>query len=292
MRPPVTISLPPIPLQFLYLLVCYSMRSIHQLAVAATFAPLVFASLAFAQPKETPWVDTTGPIPSDAVVIFNGKKPHLLAGPNGGEAPWPIEDGAIVCDPSKQGPNQGLWTKLHFRDAQIHVEFSVPLEKKRGEASGNSGVYLHGLFEQQILNSHKNPSRAKSMVGALYGFSAPKVNAARAPGEWQVYDILFRAPRRDEKGEPTEAGSVTTLLNGVAVQINTTFTKRKSVYTPLYFNTTPYAERIRASLLKTGCGPFQLQNHNSPVRFRNIWIRPLDKKSFFFEADGPADEEK
>ena len=201
---------------------------------------------------------------------------------------WPIKDGALECDPSKQGPNQGLWTRLHFRDAQIHVEFSVPQEKKGGEASGNSGVYLHGLFEQQILNSFKNRSRPKSMVGALYGFSAPLVNASRAPKTWQAYDIIFRAPRRDAEGEPIEPGSVTTLLNGVVVQINTQFSKRKSVYTPLYFNTTPYAIRVRESLLKTGCGPFQLQNHNSPVRFRNIWIRPLDDKSFVFEKDGPS----
>ena len=268
------------------------MRSTPHIALFsfALLQTLVCASLALAQPEEVAWVDTSTPIPSDAVVIFNGKSPHLLAGPNGGEAPWPIEDGAITCDPSKQGPNQGLWTKLHFRDAQIHVEFAAPKENKRGESSGNSGVYLHGLFEQQILNSYKNKSRAKSMVGALYGFSAPMVNAARPPGEWQVYDILFRAPRRDAEGKPVEAGSVTTFLNGVVVQINTQFTTRKSVYTPLYFNTTPYAERIRASVLKTGCGPFQLQNHNSPVKFRNIWIRPLDDKAFYFEHE-PADKQ-
>lgn len=229
------------------------------------------------------WVDTIGPVPSDAVVVFDGKNTDMLAGPDGGEVPWPIRDGALVCDPGKQVQQQGLWTRLHFRDAQIHVEFAVPDGGKKGEAAGNSGVYLHGLFEQQILNSYKNPSRPTGMSGALYGFKAPLVNASRAPGVWQVYDIVFRAPRRDAKGNPTEPGSVTTLLNGVVVQVDTKFTKRKSVYTPLYFRTTPYAERIRASLLKTGCGPFQLQNHNSPVKFRNIWIRPLDNKSFVFE---------
>ena len=88
-----------------------------------------------------------------------------------------------------------------------------------------------------------------------------------------------------EAGEPVEPGSVTTLLNGVVVQINTEFSKRKSVYTPLHYRTTDYAKRIRDSVLKTGCGPFQLQDHNSPVRFRNIWIRPLDDKSFVFEAE-------
>ncbi|MCA9176742.1 MAG: DUF1080 domain-containing protein [Planctomycetales bacterium] len=237
------------------------------------------------QSEPLPWVDTSRAVPSDAVVIFDGKGPGLLVGPDGGKPPWPIRDGAIVCDPGQQATQQGLWTKLHFRDAQIHAEFSVPAESKSGESSGNSGVYLHGLFEQQILNSFKNASRPTSMIGALYGFQAPLVNASRPPGEWQAYDIIFKAPRRDEKGEAVEPGMVTTLLNGVVVQINTPFKKHKSVYTPLHFRTTPYAERIRASLLKTGCGPFQLQNHNSPVSFRNIWIRPLDDKSFLFETE-------
>lgn len=240
-----------------------------------------------------PWVDTSGPVPSDAVVIFDGKSTEMLAGPNGGPCTWPVEDGELVCVPGQQRQQQGVWTRLHFRDAQIHVEFAVPNDGK-GEDSGNSGVYLHGLFEQQILNSYKNTSKPKGMVGALYGFNAPLVNAARAPGEWQVYDIIFRAPRRDEQGEPVEPGSVTTLLNGVVVQIGAEFLKHRSVYTPLHFRTTPYAERIRESLLKTGCGPFQLQDHNSSVRFRNIWIRPLDDKAFVFEdgeKDGAGDQD-
>lgn len=251
-------------------------------------AAMVLAAIATSAAADdgVPWVDTSGPVPADAVVIFDGKNVDMLAGPDGGPCAWPVRDGVLVCEPGKQRQQQGMWTRLHFRDAQIHVEFAVPSDGK-GEDSGNSGIYLHGLFEQQILNSYKNPSRPKGMVGALYGFQPPLVNAARAPGAWQAYDIIFRAPRRNEQGEPVEPGAVTTLLNGVVVQINTEFSKRKSVYTPLYFRTTPYAEKIRESVLKTGCGPFQLQDHNSAVRFRNIWIRPLDDKSFVFKPAEP-----
>lgn len=252
--------------------------------LGVTLAP-PFCWLAAVAEDPPAWVDTSGQAPSDAVVIFDGKKTDMLAGPDGGAVTWPIEDGALVCTPQQQPQQQGLWTRLHFRDAQIHVEFSTPASSKRGESKGNSGVYLHGLFEQQILDSYQNDSRPIGMVGALYGFRPPLANGARPPGQWQSYDIVFKAPRRNAEGQPIEPGSVTTLLNGVLVQWNTEFTKRKSVFTPLYFRTTPYAVRIRESLLKTGCGPLQLQDHSSPVRFRNIWIRPLDDKAFVFEAD-------
>ena len=251
------------------------------------FAPVVSS----AAEDVPPWVDTSGAVPSDAVIIFDGQNTDMLAGSDGGPCNWPVIDGAIVCEPKSQARQQGLWTRLHFRDAQIHVEFLVPESKRKGEGAGNSGLYLHGLFEQQILNSFQNPTRPVAMIGAIYGIRPPLVNAARKPGQWQVYDVIFKAPRRDAKGEPVEAGSVTTLLNGVLVQHATPITRRTSTYTPLYFRTTPYAERIRQNLLATGCGPLQLQDHDNPVRFRNIWIRPLDDKSFMFEPKAPCDKE-
>jgi hypothetical protein len=232
--------------------------------------------------KIPPHVDSETGIPSDAVVIFAGEATDMLAGPDGGRCNWPVRDGALVCDPKGQQRQQGLWTLLHFHDAQIHVEFAVPKDKRRGGGAGNSGLYLHGLFEQQILNSFRNPTPPMQMVGAVYGIRPPLVNAARRPGSWQTYDIIFRAPRRDAGGKPVAAGSITTLLNGILIQEATPITKRVSKYTPLYFRTTPYAERIRKSLLECGSGPLQLQDHDNPVRFRNLWIRPLDDRAFVF----------
>jgi hypothetical protein len=229
-------------------------------------------------------VDTSKAVPSDAVVIFNGKNTDMLVGPNGEKCRWQVKDGSLICKTVKGRRQHGLWTKFHFRDAQIHVEFLVPETKRKGEGAGNSGLYFHGLFEQQILNSFQNPSKPKTMNGALYKISPPLVNASRKTGVWQSYDIIYRAPRRNQKGEPTEAGSFTTLLNGVLVQHHVQIKKRVSSYAPMYFRSSPYTKKLLASLLKTEAGPLQLQDHGNPVQFRNIWIRPLDKNSFVFGA--------
>lgn len=250
----------------------------------AFFAVIAIATSAVTAADSAPRsVDTTKNVPSDAIVIFDGKHARMLVGPNGEPSRSELKDGILTCRTIKGKRQKGLWTRLHFRDAQIHVEFRVPKTKRKGEGAGNSGLYLHGLFEQQILNSHGNPSKPKSMNGALYKIRPPLVNASRPVNVWQSYDIIYRAPRRDQKGEPIKPGSVTTLLNGVLVQHATPITKRVSTYAPLYFRPTPYAKRIRTSLLKTGAGPMQLQDHGNPVQFRNIWIRPLDDKSFVFE---------
>lgn len=230
-----------------------------------------------------PRVDTSAPAPSDAVVIFNGGRTDRLVAADGTPCNWPVVDGALVCDPSKQERQQGLWTKLHFRDAQIHAEFMIPPRDPKLAETGNSGLYLHGLFELQIIDSFDTPMSSMTLTGSLYGFRPPLVNASRPRGQWQTFDIVFRAPRRDAKGQPIEPGSVTAFLNGVLVQNGTTFLRHVSKWTPLYYRTTPYAVKIRESLLATECGPLQLQNHESPVRFRNIWIRPLDDKAFVFE---------
>lgn len=198
-------------------------------------------------------VDTASGRPDDAVVIFDGKDTAMLAGPNGGPFNWALEDGSIIVKPGQQERQQGL--------------------------------YLHGLFELQIIDSFNNAMDAMDSTGSLYKFSPPLVDATRDVDVWQSYDVIFIAPRRDESGKPVKPGSITVLLNGVLVQHNTPFSEHLSIYTPLHFRTTPYAERIRESLMKTGCGPMQLQDHDHPVRFRNIWIRPLDDKAFVFEGE-------
>ena len=122
-------------------------------------------------------------------------------------------------------------------------------------------------------------------MGALYGIAPPLVNAARKPGQWQVYDILYTAPRRDERGKVVQPGEITALFNGVLVQHKTHFTESVSRFHPLRYRKTPYTDKILESILKTDCGPLFLQDHGSPVRFRNLWIRPLDDKAGVFKAE-------
>jgi hypothetical protein len=242
----------------------------------------IWASLAFSgmcQAEEQPKVvDTTpGRPPSDAVVLFAGGSTDAFLNVKGTPCQWPVVDGAMVVK------NGFIVSKLHFRDAQIHVEFAVPDEKKKGGWAGNSGVYIFGMYEMQILDSFQNPVEPKETLGALYGISPPLVNAARKLNEWQVYEIVYVAPRRDAKGKVAEPGSITALLNGVLVQHNAHFTESVSRWNPLRYQTTPYTDKILASILKTGCGPLFLQDHHgSPVRFRNIWLRPLDHKAKAF----------
>jgi hypothetical protein len=229
-----------------------------------------------------PRVETTNSIPSDAIVIFDGKNTDMLVGPDGAECRWPIEDGALCCDATRKARQLGLWTKQHFKDAQIHAEVYVPVTDRRGQDAGNSGLYLHGLFEMQILDSYQNRVDPIHSMGAIYSINPPLVNATRPPGSWQTYDIIYRAPKRDEKGEPIAAGSVTALLNGVLVQDHAPILRHVSVYAPLYAQRTAYSRSIRESVLKTGAGPLWLQDHDSPVKFRNIWIRPLDENASVF----------
>jgi hypothetical protein len=214
-----------------------------------------------------------GKPPSDAIVLFDGRGTGQFLNTKGEPCHWPVVDGAMEV---REG---FIVSKLHFRDAQLHVEFAVPKDGKKGGWAGNSGVYLFGMYELQILNSHQNPVEPKETVGAIYGISPPRVNAARRPGEWQVYDIVYIAPRRDGQGKIAEPGSITALLNGVLVQHNARFTESISRWNPLRYKKTAYTDKILAGILKTGCGPLFLQDHGSPVRFRNVWIRPLDDKA-------------
>jgi hypothetical protein len=139
------------------------------------------------------------------------------------------------------------------------------------------------MYELQILNSYENPVDPKETVGAVYGISPPLVNAARKPGEWQLYDIFYTAPRRDGKGKVVEPGEITAMLNGVLVQHKVHFTESVSRWNPLVYQKTAYTDKILASIRKTGCGPLFLQDHGSPVKFRNIWLRPLDDKAKLFQ---------
>jgi len=219
--------------------------------------------------------------PEDAIVLFDGQDTNLFLSKEGGEIDWPIEDGTLVSTRG-QGRSNHLISKLHFRDADIHVEFMLP-EK----TSGNSGVYIHGNYELQIFNSFGKKKIEMGDAGAIYGFSKPLVNACRKPGEWQVYDIRYRAPRRDDSGEIVKEGSITAWLNGQKVQDNATFGEPRSKYHPYRYKTTPYLQEIWKQQKKATTGPVFLQDHDSPVRFRNVWLQPLDDCAALYE---PADE--
>ena len=218
------------------------------------------------------------PRPKGAIVLLDEKDNHTFSNMAGEKINWPIKDGVIISTP--KGNKNHLVSKLHFRDADIHVEFMLP-EK----GPGNSGVYIHGNYEVQILNSFGKKKITQEDAGSLYGFSKPLENACRKPGEWQVFDIRYRAPRRNETGTIIENGTVTVWFNGKKVQDGTTFGEPKSAFHPFRFGTTPYLEKIRDRQKKTMTGPVFLQDHGNPVKFRNVWVRPADDHAFIYNPD-------
>lgn len=217
------------------------------------------------------------PAPKGATVLLDEKGKHSFLSMAGEKPDWPVEDGALVSTSNKKNQNHVVST-LHFRDADIHVEFLLP-EK----GTGNSGVYIHGNYEVQILNSFGKEKVTQEDAGALYGFSVPLVNACRKPGEWQVFDIRYRAPRRDDAGKITENGTVTVWFNGKKVQDGTQFGEPKSTFHPFRFGNTPYLDKIRDQQKKTATGPVFLQDHGNPVRFRNVWVLPADDRAFVYD---------
>lgn len=245
------------------------MKAFLELASLGALVAGPMVGIAKGEEREAPLAMVATPDgkpPSDAIVIFDGQNTDALVSRDGKPCLWPIQDGALVAQ-----HDGGLWTKLRFRDAQVHVEFATP---KKGE--GNSGLYFHGLFEMQIINMHGSNSVDTHSAGALYGIAAPLVNAARPPGAWQSYDIVYAGPRRDSTGKVTQSGTITALLNGVLVQNHVEFREHVSPYTPLLNRPNSYVTAMRAELMKTDIGPLHLQDHEAPVRFRNIWIRRLD----------------
>ncbi|MCA9269350.1 MAG: DUF1080 domain-containing protein, partial [Planctomycetales bacterium] len=222
--------------------------------------------------------------PEGAIVLFGGADDNQFLSKVGGDVDWPITDGALVSTRGQSRSNH-IVSKLHFRDADIHVEFQVD-----PKGSGNSGIYIHGNYELQIFDSFGKEQPTMQDEGAVYGFAPPLVNAARKAGEWQVYDIRYRAPRRDESGKIVEEGRITAWLNGQKVQQDTPVGEPRSTFHPFRYRTTPYLGKIWEQQKRTGVGPVFLQDHDSPTRFRNVWVRPLDDKSFIYtEAAGDAD---
>jgi hypothetical protein len=214
--------------------------------------------------------------PKGALVLLDDKGTHSFLSMAGEKIDWPFADGALVST-AKKNQNH-IVSKLHFKDADIHVEFLLP---EKGPA--NSGVYIHGHYEIQILNSFGKEKVTQDDAGAVYGFSPPLENACRKPGEWQVFDIRYRAPRRDAAGKITEMGTASVWFNGKKVQDGATFGEPKSTFHPFRFGNTPYLDAIRDQQKKTSVGPVFLQDHGNPVRFRNVWVLPADDRAFVYE---------
>ncbi len=204
--------------------------------------------------------DSPGHAPSDAVVLFDGKDLSRWAHKDGSAAKWKVENGYAEVV-AKTGY---IYTREAFGDCQLHVEFAEPVPPKgESQERGNSGVFLMGLYEIQVLDSYENKTYADGQAAAVYGQYPPVVNASRPPGQWQTYDIVFHAPRFAKDGKLLRPARATVLHNGVLVQDNVTLT-----------GPTEHGERppYKAHPEKL---PLALQDHGDPVRYRNIWIREL-----------------
>jgi len=209
--------------------------------------------------------DAPGKPPSDAIVLFDGTDLSAFkSAKTGGPAPWKVENGYVeVVDKSGY-----IETKQAFGDIQLHVEFRTPTPPKgRSQERGNSGVYFMGRYEVQVLDSYENKTYPDGQAAALYGQYPPLVNASRPPGTWQVYDIAFEAPRFDAQGKAVKPARVTVFHNGVLVQ-------HASEYTgPSGHKVRPPYKAHAAKL------PLRIQDHENPVRFRNIWVRELQPRA-------------
>ena len=200
-------------------------------------------------------IDQPGAPPSDAVVLFDGKT--LDKWTNGDK--WVIADGAATV---KGGD---ITTKDKFGDCQLHVEFATPaVVKGSGQGRGNSGVFLMGRYEVQVLDSVDNKTYFDGQCASLYKQTPPMVNVCRKPGEWQTYDILFTAPRMTADGTVEKPATVTVMQNGVCVQNHYELTGNT------YFDRAASYDKPHPAT-----APIRLQNHGNPVRFRNIWVREL-----------------
>jgi len=204
-------------------------------------------------------LETPGTAPSDATVLFDGKDLSKWTHKDGSAAKWKVENGYFEVAP-KTGQ---LYTREPFGDCQLHVEFAEPLPAVgESQERGNSGVFLHGLYEVQVLDSYENKTYADGQASAVYGQFPPLVNASRPPGKWQMYDIVFHGPRFDGK-KLLRPARITVFHNGVLVQDNVEPTGPTA-----HQQRPPYT--LEAEKL-----PLALQDHGTLVRYRNIWIREL-----------------
>lgn len=190
--------------------------------------------------------------PADAKVLFDGKDASNFT------SPWKVVDGAMVADKAD------TFSKQSFGSCQLHIEWRVPADRRViGQIGGNSGVFLMGLYEVQVQESHTNVTYADGQAAAIYGQTPPLVNASLPKGEWQSYDIIFQAPKYGEKGIEKPA-YVTVIHNGVVVHSN------QEIYGPTVYQRLPSYPATHPEK-----APLRLQFHGDPIEYRNIWVRDL-----------------
>ncbi len=200
-------------------------------------------------------------VPSDAIVLFDGSSGSEWVSSRNTDEPieWTIENGVLTVAPGKGG----IHTKREFTDYQLHIEWRAPeVVKGQGQGRGNSGIFMQGRYEVQVLDSYQNETYPNGQAASLYKQHIPLVNATKPPGEWQTYDIIWTAPRFNKDGILISKARITVLHNGILVQNNV------ELDGPTEFIGLPKYEAH-------GPGPIALQDHGDLVSFRNIWIREL-----------------
>ena len=207
----------------------------------------------------TPGSDAHQP-PSDAIVLFDGTDLSNWVGKEGTEPMWTVKDGAMTV---VKGTG-AIKSKEHFGSMQLHIEWRTPnVIEGEGQGRGNSGIFLMDQYEVQVLDSYNNRTYSNGQAGSIYKQHIPLVNASRPPGEWQTYDIVFRAPKFDASGNLLKPAYVTVIHNGVLVQDHVELLgPTQYIGQPKY---TAHQDKL----------PLQLQDHSNPVSYRNIWVRPL-----------------
>lgn len=215
-------------------------------------------------PVVTPGKTLEKPVeaPSDAIILFDGKDLSKWENSKGETAGWTVHDGVFTV---KKGTGD-IYTKQKFNDFQLHLEWRVPVGiKGESQFRGNSGVFLQGMYEIQILDCYQNETYVNGQTGSIYKQTPPLANAMSKPGEWNTYDIIYTAPTFKKDGTYRTPPRVTLLQNGVLLQNNT-----------IIQGTTPYVGF--PEVIKHENGPIGLQDHgddSAPISFRNIWIREL-----------------
>ncbi len=207
-----------------------------------------------------------GKPPSDAIVLFDGTDLSKWEADTGVGVPtkWIVKDGAMECVPG----SGYIRTKEKIGDCQLHVEWAAPIHVQGdSQGRGNSGVFLMGLVEVQVLDNYNNPTYADGLAGSVYGQHAAMANALRPPGQYQTYDIIFRRPLYAKGGELLEPGYVTVYENGVVVQDHAVIEGE-----------TGHQARTKTMHFPEA-GPLKFQDHGNPVRYRNIWYRQLPRRA-------------
>ena len=208
-------------------------------------------------PVVTPSTDHTAP--SDAIALFDGKDFSKWTNKDGGKVQWKIGDDAMTV---VKGTGL-IKSKQGFGSVQLHIEWRTPAEVVgESQGRGNSGIFLQGLYEVQVLDSYNNRTYSNGQAASIYKQHIPLVNACRGPGEWQTYDIIYQAPEFTD-GKLVQPAYVTVIQNGVLVQ-NHVELKGPTVYIGA-----PKYESHEDKL------PITLQDHGNPVSYRNIWVREL-----------------